>query len=151
MENLAFLKTKTISKYYSITTSAILSLSIIFNLLGILGDLLIQNIAGFLVVFGVVLLVGQILLVLNHVNRSNKIGGYLIRLAYVTMIVMMLGMLSITGGQLIASFYLAGGSSLQTNVLFSSIGMTSLASFGICLSGICYHTHSIENAWKNYR
>ncbi len=148
MENLAFLKTKTFSRYYSITTSAILSLSIVFGFLGILGNLLIQSISGFLVVFSVVLLVGQILLVLNFVNRSNKNGWYLIRLAYVTMFVMMLGMLSITGGQLIASFYILGGNSLQANVLFSSIGMTSLACFGICLSGMCYHTHSIENVWN---
>lgn len=147
MENLAFLKTKTFSRYYSITTGAILSLSIVFGFLGILGNLLIQSISGFLVVFGVVLLVGQILLVLNFVNRSNKNGWYLIRLAYVTMFVMMLGMLSITGGQLIASFYILGGNSLQANVLFSSIGMTSLACFGICLSGMCCHTHSIENVW----
>lgn len=148
MENVAFLKTKTFSKYYSITTNAVLSLSIVFNLLGILGDLLIQNIAGFLIVLGIVLLIGQFLLVLNHVNRSDKIGWYLIRLAYVTMFVMMLAMLSVTGGQLIASFYLLGGNSLQANLMFSSIGMTSLASFGICLSGICYHTHSIENVWN---
>ena len=148
MENLAFLKTKTFSKYYSITTNAVLSLSIVFNLLGILGDLLIQNIAGFLIVLGIVLLIGQFLLVLNHVNRSDKIGWYLIRLAYVTMFVMMLAMLSVTGGQLIASFYLLGGNSLQANLMFSLIGMTSLASFGICLSGICYHTHSIENVWN---
>ncbi|MCK5390101.1 MAG: hypothetical protein KAJ36_06405 [Candidatus Thorarchaeota archaeon] len=148
MENLAFLKTKTFSKYYSITTNAVLSLSIVFNLLGILGDLLIQNIAGFLIVLGIVLLIGQFLLVLNHVNRSDKIGWYLIRLAYVTMFVMMLAMLSVTGGQLIASFYLLGGNSLQANLMFSSIGMTSFACFGICLSGICYHTHSIENVWN---
>lgn len=148
MENLAFLKTKTFSKYYSITTNAVLSLSIVFNLLGILGDLLIQNIAGFLIVLGIVLLVGQILLVLNHANRSDKIGWYLIRLTYVTMFVMMLGMLSITGGQLIASFYILGGNSLQANLMLSSIGMTSLASFGICLSAMCYHTHSVENVWN---
>ena len=148
LENLAFLKTKTFSKYYSITTNAVLSLSIVFNLLGILGDLLIQNIAGFLIVLGIVLLVGQILLVLNRANRSDKIGWYLIRLTYVTMFVMMLGMLSITGGQLIASFYILGGNSLQANLMFSSIGITSFACFGICLSGICYHTHSIENVWN---
>jgi len=148
LENLTFLQTKIFSKYYSITTNAILSLSIVFNFLGVLGNLLIKNIAGFLIVLGIVLLVGQILLVLNHVNRSDKIGWYLIRLAYVTMFVMMLGMLSITVGQLVASFYILGGNSLQANLLFSSTGMTSLACFGICLSGICYHTHSVENVWN---
>jgi len=148
LENLAFVKIKTFSKYYSITTNAVLSLSIVFNLLGVLGDMLIQNIAGFLIVLGMILLVGQFLLVLNQANRSDKIGWYLIRLTYVTMFVMMLGMLAITGGQLIASFYLLGGLSLQTNLLFSSIGMTSFACFGICLSGICYHTHSMDNVWN---
>ena len=148
MENLSFLRTKTFRKYYSVTTNAILSLSIVFNLISIAGDLLTQNIAGFLIVLGIVLLVGQILLVLNLVHRSDKIGRYLIRLTYVTMFVMMLGMLSITAGQLTASFYILGGNSLLANILFSSIGMTSLSCFGICLSGICYHTHSIENVWN---
>ena len=148
MEKLAFLRTKTFSKYYSSTTITALSLSILFNFLGIAGELLTQNIAGFLIVLGIALLVGQILLVLNKVNKSEKIGWYLVRLAYMTMFVMMLGMLAITMGQLTASFYIVGANSLQANILFSSIGMTSLSCFGICLSGICYHTHSIENVWN---
>ena len=148
LEKLAFLRTKTFSKYYSSTTITALSLSILFNFLGIAGELLTQNIAGFLIVLGIALLVGQILLVLNKVNKSEKIGWYLVRLAYMTMFVMMLGMLAITMGQLTASFYIVGANSLQANILFSSIGMTSLSCFGICLSGICYHTHSIENVWN---
>jgi len=148
LEKLAFLKTKTFSKYYSVITNAILSLSIVFNFIGIAGDLLTQNIAGFLIVLGIVLLVGQILLILNQVNKSEKIGWYLVRLAYTTMFVMMLGMLAITVGQLTASFYIVGANSLQANILFSSIGMTSLSCFGICLSGICYHTYSMENVWN---
>ncbi|MBE0526159.1 hypothetical protein E4H12_12330 [Candidatus Thorarchaeota archaeon] len=147
MENLAFLKTKTFSRYYSIMTNAVLSLSIVFGLLGILGNLLFQSIAGFVVVLGVVLLFGQILLVLNNVNKSDRVGWILVRFAYMTMFVMILGMLSITVGTLIASFYLLGGNSLQAAILLSSIGLTSLASFGICFSGLCYHTHSIENVW----
>ena len=133
MENLAFLKTKTFSKYYSITTNAVLSLSVVFNLLGVLGDILIQITAGFLIVLGIVLLVGQMILVLNRANRGDKIGWYLIRLTYVTMFVM-LGILSITGGQLIASFYILDGNSLQANLLLSTTGLTSLACFCISLS-----------------
>lgn len=148
MENLAFLKTKTFYKFYSLTTNAVLSLSFVFNLLGILGDLLVQNIAGFLIVLGTVLLIGQILLVLINVNRKDKVGAYLIRLAYVTMFVMIFCMLAITVGQLVASFYLFGGDSLQANLLFSSVGLTSLACFGICLTGICYHTQSWESIWN---
>ena len=148
MENLDFLRTKTFSKYYSIATNAILSLCIVFNILSTAGDLLTQSITGVLIVLGIILLIGQILLVLNQVNKSEKIGWYLIRLAYVTMFVMMLGMLGITAGQLLASFYILGEKSIQANLIISSIGVTSLASFGICLSGICYHTHSLEHVWN---
>lgn len=149
MENVAFLRTKIFSRYYSILTNAVLSLSLVFSLLGILGNLAIQNIAGILVVLGVGFLFGQILLVLNMVDKSDKMGWILIRFSYVTLFVVILGMLSIVGGIVIASFYLLGGASLQATVLFSTIGLTSLTSFGICLSGICYHTLSIENVWKN--
>jgi len=113
-----------------------------------LGNLLIQTLAGFLVVLGVVLLIGQMLLILNRVNRKDKIGWYLIRLTYITMFVVMLVMLGLTAGQLIASFYLLGGNSMQANLLLSSIGMTSLACFGISLSGLCYHTLSMETIWN---
>lgn len=147
MENLAFLRTKTFSRYYSIMTNTVLSLSLVFSLLGILGNLAIQNFAGILVALGVGFLLGQILLVLNLVNKSEKIGWILVRFSYVTLFVVILGMLSIAGGNVIASFYLLGGNSLQATVLFSSVGITSLTCFGIGLSGICYHTLSIENVW----
>lgn len=149
MENIAFLKTKKFSRLFSATTTAVLSLSLVFSLLGFLGNLVVQNLAGILVVLGIGLLFAQILIVLNQVNKRTKIGWILVRFAYVTLFVTILGMLAITGGTLIASFYLLGGTSLQATVLFSTIGLTSLTSFGICLSGICYHTLSIENVWKN--
>jgi hypothetical protein len=114
----------------------------------VLGILLIQDIAIFLSILGIIFLIGQILLVLSQVNRSHKIGRILIRLDYATMLVMILGMLLITGGTIISSFYLVGGNSLQANVLLSSTGMTSLQSFGICLSGLCYYTVPIENVWN---
>ena len=148
MEKLEFLKTKTFSKYYSITTNAVLSLSIFFNVVAIAGELLMKNIAGAIIVLGIVLLFGQIVLVLNQVNRHDKIGWYIIRLTYVTVFVMMLGMLAITAGQLVASFYILGANSSLANLQFSSMGMTSLACFGICLSAMCYHTHSVENVWN---
>ena len=148
MEYLAFLRTKTFSRYYSVTTNLVLSLSLVFNLLGILGNLIIQNIAGILVVLGIGFLFGQILLVLNLVNKSDKIGWTLIRFSYVTLFVVIMGMLSITGGTAIASFYLVGSNSLQATVLFSSIGLTSWTCLGIGLSGICYHTLSMEYIWN---
>ena len=149
MQNLDFLKTKTFSRYYSIMTNAVLVLSIVFNLLGILGNLAIQNIAGTLVVLGIGFLLGQILLVLNLVNKSDKMGWILVRFAYGTLFVVILSLLSIVGGNVVASFYLLGGSSLQATVLFSTVGLTSLTSFGICLSGMCFHTLSIDNVWNN--
>lgn len=130
-------------------TNAVLVLSIVFNLLGILGNLAIQNIAGILVVLGVGLLLGQILLVLNLVNKSDKMGWILVRFAYGTLFVVILSLLSIVGGNVVASFYLLGGSSLQATVLFSTVGLTSLTSFGICLSGMCFHTLSIDDVWNN--
>ncbi len=149
MQNLALLKTKTFSRYYSIMTNAVLVLSIVFNLLGILGNLAIQNIAGILVVLGIGLLVGQILLVLNLVNKRDKMGWILVRFAYGTLFVVILSLLSIVVGIVVASFYLLGGNSLQATVLFSTVGLTSLTSFGICFSGICFHTLSIDNIWNN--
>ncbi len=130
-------------------TNAVLVLCIVFNLLGILGNLAIQNIAGILVVLGVGLLLGQILLVLNLVNKSDKMGWILVRFAYGTLFVVILSLLSIVGGNVVASFYLLGGSSLQATVLFATVGLTSLTSFGICLSGMCIHTLSIDNVWNN--
>jgi hypothetical protein len=117
-------------------------------LFGILGNLAIQSIAGILMVLGVGFLFGQILLVLNLVNKSDKVGWILVRLSYVTLFVIILGMLAIVGGTLIASFYLLGGNSLQATILFSSVGLASLTCFGICLSGVCFHTLHIENLWK---
>lgn len=148
MENLAVLKTKTFSRYYSVMTNAVLSLSLVFSILGILGNLTIQNIAEILIVLGAGLLFGQILLALNLVNKSDKIGWILIRFSYVTLFVMILGMLSIAGGTLIASFYLLGGSSIQAMTLFSSLGLISWTIFGICFTGICYHTLKMEDVWN---
>ncbi len=148
MQNLDVLKTKTFSRYYSIMTNAVLGLSLVFSLLGILGNLAIQNIAGILVILGIGFLVGQILLVLNLVNKSDKMGWILVRFAYGTLFVVILSLLSIVGGNVVASFYLLGGNSLQAIVLFSSVGITSITSFGICLSGTCFHTLSIEHVWN---
>ena len=93
MENLAFLRSKIFSKYYIIMTNVALSLSLVFNVLGILGNVVIQHIAGTLVILGAGFLFGQILLVLNLVDRHDKIGWILIRFSYVTLFVMILGML----------------------------------------------------------
>ena len=148
MKNIAFLKTKVFARYYSIITNAVLSLSLVFSLVGILGNLVVQNIAGILMVLGVGFLFGQILLVLNLANKRDIIGWILVRFSYVTLFVTILGMLAVVGGTIIASFYLLGGNSLQATILFSSVGLTSLACFGIGLSGVSLHTLLIEDAWN---
>ena len=72
MENLEFIKTNTFSKYYSITTNAVLSLSIVFNMVAVAGELLMKNIATITIILGIVLLIGQFILVLNRANRNDK-------------------------------------------------------------------------------
>jgi hypothetical protein len=148
MENLAFLRTKKFSRLYSALTNAVLSFSLVFSLFGILGNLTLQNSSGFLTVSGVILLFGQILFVLNNANKRSHLGWILVRFAYVTLFVMILGMLAITIGTVISAFYLLGGNSLLATVLFSSIGFTSWTCFGIGLSGVCYHTHLMEDIWN---
>ncbi len=148
MEKLNFLKTISFSRTYSVLTNAILSLSLVFILLGILGNPLAQTAAGMLIVLGICLLFGQILLTLNMVNKSDKLGWILVRFSYVTLFVMILGMLSIAVGTFIASFYVLGGASIQTMTLFSTIGLTSWTCFGICFSGICYHSLSLDGVWN---
>ena len=148
MENLAFLRSKIFSKYYIIMTNVALSLSLVFNVLGILGNVVIQLIAGTLVILGAGFLFGTLLDGRELGERLDKIGWILIRFSYVTLFVMILGMLSIAGGSAIASFYLLGDASLQATVLLSSVGLTSFACFGICYSAICYHTLSLELVWN---
>jgi hypothetical protein len=148
MENLDFLKTKRFSRLYSVLTNAVLSLGLVFGLFGILGNLLLQTVSGFLTLSGVILLFGQIVLVLRDANKESQLGWILVRFAYVTLFVMILGMLSITIGSVISTFYLLGGNSLQATILFSSVGFTSLTCFGIGLSGVCYHTLIMEEIWN---
>ena len=148
LEKFAFLKTKTFSRYYSITTTTVLGLNILFNFISITGNLAVQTISGFLLVLSVVLLIGQILLILKWVSRTDKIGAYLIRLSYVTLFVMMLAMLLVTSGQIIASFFILDENSMAANLVFSTLGMTSVSCFGVCLSGFYNYALSIDGLWN---
>ncbi len=148
MERLSFLKTFAFTRTYSVLANVILSLSLVFNLIGILGSPLAQADAGMLVALGAGLLFGQILLALNLVNKRDKLGWILVRFSYVTLFVMILGMLSITVGTLVVSFYVLGGSSTQAMMLFSSLGLNSWTIFGICFTGICFHTLTIDSVWN---
>jgi hypothetical protein len=136
-----------VKKYIAIT-NAVLSLSLVFNLLGILEVTLIRIGAGIFVVLGVGLLFGHILLILSLVNKKEKIGWMLVRFSYVTLFVMILGMLSLAVGIVIASFFVLGSSSIQAMMMLSMVGLTSWICFGICLTGVCYHTLPIDGVWN---
>ncbi len=151
MKDLRMLGSKRIIKLYSIITGLILSTSILANMLGITGQLAIQTIAAFSTILGLLLLFGQILIVLNLVDKNVNVGWILVRLAYVALFVMGLGLLSIAASTFISSFYLFGGNSILAGQLFSSVGFTMLASFGICLSALSYHTFSLEKVWVELR
>ena len=148
MEKLYILKTISFTRTYIAITNAVLSLSLVFNLLGILGNPMIKAGAGILVVLGCGLLFGQILLTLNMVKKNDRIGWILIRFSYVTIFVMILGMLSIAVGIVVASFFLLGSSSIQAMTLFSLVGLTSWTCFGICFTGVCFHTLLIDGVWN---
>jgi len=147
MEEFRKLRSTQVLKLYTIITGLVLGTSILTNILGITGILAVQTIAAYSIIIGTLLIFGQILLVLNSVDKSSKLGWIMIRLAYVSLFVMCLAFFSIAGGTFISSFYLFGGNSIMAGMLFSSVGFTMLASFGICLSGMSYHTLSLENVW----
>jgi hypothetical protein len=144
---MVFLKSKRFARAFCITTLIALAFSLVFNLLGFLGNPIIQGIAASLTIAGIFLLWGQILLSLNMTNRKDRIGWIIVRFAYVTIFVTGLGLLSIAGSTFIASFYLFGGNTPLAALFFSAVGFTMLASFGSCLAAVSYHTLSIEGAW----
>ena len=148
MESIRRLGSRRIIKTYSIFTGLVLGIGIVTNMLGIADLPAVQPIAAFSIIIGTLLLFGQILLVLNSVDKSSKLGWIMIRFAYVSLFVMCLAFVSIAGGTFISSFYLFGENSILAGQLFSSVGFTMLASFGICLSAMSYHTLSLEVVWK---
>ncbi|MDF1540389.1 MAG: hypothetical protein P1Q69_15950, partial [Candidatus Thorarchaeota archaeon] len=97
----------------------------------------------------IVLLLGQIVLALNFVNKENETGWILHRLSYVTLFVVLLALVLIAGSGYLASFYIYGAGSLVAGAIISSICLSMVACFGSCLSSICYHTLKIKGIWRS--
>jgi hypothetical protein len=116
-------------------------------MLGIIGSTSVQTVAAVTLVTGLFLLFGQVLLVLDSTGKNTQLGWILGRLSYVVLFVMGLSLFAIAGGTFISSFQILGGNSSSAAGLFSSVGVTVVSSFGICLSAISFHTVSNEQVW----
>lgn len=134
-------------RYYSLTTGIVLILAFVSLLLGLLGSLSFQIAASFLFDAGLVLLMGQILLVIMGANKKDALGWILGRFAYVTLLVASLSLLLMLGGIFVNSFQLLGSSSSTVMTAFSAVASTAVICFGICLSAISYHALRVSEPW----
>ena len=139
------LKNPRFLRIYSFLTSLVLSLSILLSILGVISGILIQTIASIAIVLGTLLELFQILVVIQLVNRTDKVGWILHRFSYVTLLVMILSFLSVVGGAYISSFLFLG----RDVMIIAVIGYTMQASFGICLSSVTYHFSLMKEAWRD--
>ena len=143
MEVFRQLKNSPSLRIYSFLTSLVLSLSILFSILGVIGGILIQTIVSSTIILGSSLELLQILIVLQLVDRKNRVGWILHRFSYVTLLVMIFSFLSIIGSSYITSFYFLG----KDIMIVAVIGYIMQASFGTCLSSITYHLLLIDEVW----
>ena len=139
------LKNPTFLRIYSFLTSLVLSLSILLSILGAIGGILIQTIASIIIVLGSLLEIFQILLVIQLVDRTDRVGWVLHRFSYVTLLVMILSFLSVVAGNYVSSFLFLG----RDIMIIAVIGYTMQASFGICLSSVTYHFSLMKEAWRD--
>jgi len=145
---LGFVLERPFMRYYSLTTGIVLILAFVSVLLGLLGLLPFQIAASFLFDAGLVLLMGQILLVITRSNRKDTLGWILGRLAYVTLLVASLSLLLMLGGIFVNSFQLLGSSSSTVMTAFSAVASTAVICFGVCLSAIGYHALREGESWR---
>lgn len=143
MGKFEFLRHLAFVRLYILLTAIILVLTLVFNLFGFSGNLIIKSIAGVLILVGIPLLIGQIFLIMSVTNKENKIGWILIRSSYIAIFVACLGLLLITMGTFVSSLTF----SASIGQLLSTVGLTISISFGIFLSILSYYTLSIESAW----
>ena len=139
------LKNPRFLRIYSFLTSLVLSLSILLSILGVISGILIQTIASIAIVLGTLLELFQILIDIQLVNRTDKVGWVLHRFSYVTLLVMILSFLSVVGGTYVSSFLFLG----RDVMIIAVIGYIMQASFGICLSSVTYHFVLIKEAWRD--
>ncbi len=142
MQAIEHLTSRTVLRIYSFLTSLILTLSILLSQFGTMGSFLIQSTASATIVVGTLLMLFQILLAIQLADRNDNVGWVLHLFAYVTLLVMIFSFLSVVGATFLSSFSVVGGNLMVIAV----IGYTMQASFGICLSAVCYHFLQIEEA-----
>ncbi|TFG13137.1 hypothetical protein EU537_07450 [Candidatus Thorarchaeota archaeon] len=109
-----------------------------------MGNFVIQSVASAAIVLGSLLDLFQVLLAIQVTNRDDRLGWFLHRFAYVTLLVMIFSFLSVIGATFLSSFSFAGGNLMVITVM----GYTMETSFGICFSAVTYHFLKIEDAWR---
>ncbi|MFO7835203.1 MAG: hypothetical protein R6V83_00990 [Candidatus Thorarchaeota archaeon] len=140
-----YLKNFKALRIYSFLTSLLLTLSVFLFQVGALGNLLIQSMASITIILGTILELFHILILIQLTNRNDKVGWVLHRFAYGTLGVMIFSFLSIVGSTFLSTFFIFG----RDVMIVAVIGYVVQASFGVCLSSVCYHFVSIEGAWQN--
>ncbi len=135
-------------RYYSVTTAIVLVLAFVSGLVGLLGIVFSQIAFSSLFIAGLVLLMGQIVLVITMSNKKNALGWIVGRLAYVTLLVASLSLLLMLVGGFVNSFQLAGDSSYTVLPAYSAVATTAIICFGICLSAISYHALRESEPWR---
>ncbi|MDD1778247.1 MAG: hypothetical protein LUQ65_08770 [Candidatus Helarchaeota archaeon] len=144
---LEFLKRKKFFSYYLLITTIALILTLVFNALGLVGDLTLQTIAGVLTVIAIPLLVILVLLIFSRANRSDDLGRKIIRLNYLTIIVLCLCLAFIMLASMINSINPDPTSPGIFGRLLAVYLFVTCIGFGICLSQVCRLTLGIERAW----
>lgn len=142
---LDFLRRQRFVKTYLLTTIVLLTLTLIVNFFGFVGNSGIKTQAGALNIVGIPLIMGTILLTLSFTNRNIRLGRILIRFSYVTLAVVTL-CLSLIGLTSFISSFLAGfGTALAQQM--SATAFFSQMTLSVTLATLSYYTLPIESVW----
>ncbi len=133
---------------YSILTCFALAICILSSVISVTGNVMFQTISSILFLVGLVMLFGESVYVIAYVDKRSTMGWILHRMAYSILFLMSLAGAFITLGTYISSFYLLGNDTLKATSLISSISITTVFSFGICLSSISYHSVKMQDVWQ---
>jgi len=147
MGKLEFLKSKQFFRTYLLITAITLILTLGLNALGLVGELTIQTIAGVITVIAIPLLVILILLIFSRANRTDDLGRKIIRLNYLTIIILCFCLVFIMFASIVNSFYPDPAAAVLFGRLLAVYLFVTGISFGICLSLVCRLTLAIERAW----
>lgn len=147
MGKLEFLSNKKFFKTYLLITMIALILTLAFNALGLVGELTIQTIAGVITVIAIPLLVILVLLIFSKANRADDIGRKIIRLNWLTIIILCVCLVLILLASVISSIYPDPGTSMLIGRFLAVYMFVTGICFGICLSLVCRLTLALDRAW----